>query len=305
MYENEFSPQQMEIEFKYTRPIGGIKARLNRLIKLKNTENQMIVDQKQMPLKNMIQNLTYQTISNDHITNIQLWMHNWLMKKARSMAKKDTQLKWNRYDTKNMIDDDEEDDNEDYDNENDGGEDEDDIVVPNRNYKNIYTAQQLFPKILDAYQKSNLKCYYCHRWLLFQNYANCSKSTAASFDHAIPKRPVLTPNNRFYLSCRMCNYAKHVFTFEQYQHFIHTIRYSSNKRPSIIPLHQQDKDWICKKGLPLYKRQHNIIKSRCEERGYKVTFIASFLIYIMVYKYSFNLLFYSIILLISPISVYR
>ncbi|KAI9302902.1 hypothetical protein BJ944DRAFT_111686 [Cunninghamella echinulata] len=37
----------------------------------------------------------------------------------------------------------------------------------------------------------------------------------------------------------------------------------------MIPLHKQDKEWICMKGLPLYKSQHNIIKTRCKENGYK------------------------------------
>ncbi|CAO3645777.1 unnamed protein product [Cunninghamella echinulata] len=233
----------MELEFNYTRPIGGIKYRLTKLLKTENYQNQMMVYQKQQtPLKQkLIQiNFTHQTsiIDND-IAETQSWMYSWLKNKAQSMAKKDTLLKWNR--------------------SNNGFQ----------NYKTVYTAQQLFPKILEAYQESNLKCYYCRRWLMFQSYAKCSKSTMASFDHAIPKRPVLTSGNRFYLSCRMCNYAKHVFTLEQYQHFINHIRYSSNKRPSMIPLHKQDKEWICMKGLPLYKSQHNIIKSRCKENGYK------------------------------------
>lgn len=48
----------------------------------------------------------------------------------------------------------------------------------------------------------------------------------------------------------------------------------------MIPLHQQDKDWICKKGLPLYRRHHNIIKSRCKEKGYKVMLDYFFLFFL-------------------------
>lgn len=42
----------MELEFNYTRPIGGIKYRLTKLLKAENHKNQIVVNQnQQIPLK--------------------------------------------------------------------------------------------------------------------------------------------------------------------------------------------------------------------------------------------------------------
>ncbi|KAI8076355.1 uncharacterized protein BX664DRAFT_389682 [Halteromyces radiatus] len=142
-------------------------------------------------------------ISYSMVDKMTLWIQKWLWKRAVSMAKKDSKL------------------------------------VSSRG--RIYSATEILPKIIQCYRESmNHQCHFCRRYLMMATYGSCSQSTLASFDHAIPKTPVLAPGNKFLLTCLMCNLAKHTLTTDQFQQFIDLVRSTSYSRPPILPLHQQD-----------------------------------------------------------------
>lgn len=73
------------------------------------------------------------------------------------------------------------------------------------NGKREPTVENMLPKVIDGYARSNGVCCYCGRVIFFSELKAVDPTTAASPDHFDPRMMAFNSDTYLHFTCRQCN----------------------------------------------------------------------------------------------------